>query len=222
MKKIIGLVLCIVLILSLNIPVKAEEVSLNDYFVQLGFETQQTGESFLAEIYKDKPYEYSIQIDSDGSFFINDVQQGFSLQECDRLQYFERMFKDNEGDMTVNGYSEFKVAVWKALSELRDSCPEEYKTVSENLISVSQGSGNWGYLQLGICSIGTDTANDPKYLMVALLHEATHIKDYKEKEYLTTEEYENSAYPITHNFMVKLKYDTGWYDNQYQNKYWQN
>jgi len=228
MKKIIIIVL--IIFAFLDVSVQANEVSLNDFFEELGFETQQTDECFFAQIYPDTAWCYTAQIDlKNGDFFINNIQQENILSNCKLidgetygyLEYFERLFIDNKGDMLVKGYSEFKTAVWKALSNMRKNYPDEYKIVTENLISVSQGSGNWGYLELGICSLTDTIATDSKYLMAALLHEATHINDYKDKKYTTIDEYEHSAFIATHNFLAKLDYDKiDWYDTQYYKKYW--
>jgi hypothetical protein len=229
MKKCV--ILLSVIFSCICAPIYAEDISLNDWFKQLGFETQQTDEYFLARVYQDTKYEYSVKIGlDDGSLFINDIQQENSLPDCKLignetygyLSYFQRLFIDNEGDILVKGYSEFKTAIWDALRDMRENYPDEYDIVAKNLISVSQGERNGAYLEHGFCTLTIGTSSDHKYLMAALLHEATHISDYKAKIYITTEDYENAVYPVMHNFLVKLKYDNiQQYDDQYRNKYWE-
>jgi hypothetical protein len=230
MKKYI--ILLSVIFSCIFTTVHAEDISLNSFFDGLGFETQQTDEYFLASLYTDTKYEYSVKIDlADGDLFINDIRQENTLPDCELidnetygyLSYFQRLFVDNEGDMLVKGYSEFKTAIWDALSDMKENYPDEYDIVTKNLISVSQGERNGAYLEHGFCTLTIDMISDHKYLMAALLHEATHISDYKAKTCVTTEDYENGVYPVTHNFLVKLEYENiQRYDNQYQNKYWEN
>lgn len=217
-----------------SLPIQAEGQSLNDWFTSHKFTVQQTDGSIVTGFMEVK-YTYTIKIESNGNFYINDILQE-NRMECEfkdgitygNIDYMERLFINNQGLLMVKGSHSFRRGIEKVLSYMSKNWPEDYKIIKDNIINISQGYFSVQIVTKGICILKEKWAKQPKdYLMSCILHEAIHQKDYnagKPCNVNTLAEYEKHAYEVQRAFLVKIKakkYMIDWLDGQYESKWWE-
>ena len=228
MKKLLIIVITLLLItltsLSLSLPIfgesiQIEEVSINDWLTEHLFTVNCYGDENLiwGEL---KGYEIRFM---NNSLYINARKVMDVTIEYRNGKFYNGVDELNElysGELTIIGNWKFVDGINSALKRLKEY-PEEYEIV-KNISNISCGMHGLAYLNLNSITLSMDDLYGEERLMVTILHEATHISDYK-NGIRDFDQLETNAYKAQRAFWIELgakDYEITRLDEGFKRKYW--